>query len=122
MRWTSDKWIALCLSLVLLLAPIGSAVGAVQAALADEAPLAMQMDDRSASPCADCAEHGAKVNAHACCEGTSCALIGGCAACAATFDRLRLPTPIVSLLGSFSDTVPAAVSHDPDVSLRPPRA
>ena len=119
MRWTSDKWIALCLSLVLLLAPIGSAVGAVQAALADEAPLAMQMDDRSASPCADCAEHGAKVNAHACCEGTSCALIGGCAA---TFDRLRLPTPIVSLLGSFSDTVPAAVSHDPDVSLRPPRA
>ncbi len=120
---TPHKLISLLLAGLMLLAPLGN----VFAGLAQQGhpmPAAAHlMPAQQAGDCASC--QGAADIQHQgkpCCEGASCALMGGCSACAATFFSLRVPVRVSLISVPAADSSVALLSRDPDLFLRPPRA
>lgn len=116
-----NKLIAICLTWLLLLTPVVNAVAAVSMSSAHGMP-DMPMSGSQQGNCADCVQHAGNGKAKPCCDGASCALMGGCSACAATFPALRLPVPVVASVGRLHSNVPLLVSFEPEHFLRPPRA
>lgn len=117
---SSNKLIAICLAWLILLAPVGNVVAALAVPSASaHASHSMQMLKEQGG-CADCHEHNG--TGKSCCDGTSCALMGGCSGCAAVFPLLRLPIAVDSASRRLSLPPSILVSVDPDRYLRPPRA
>ena len=121
MTSTPHKLLALCLAWLLLLAPLGNVMAAFSVPPGQDMH-EMHMSAASTGSCADCPQHADSAKHKICCEGTSCALMGGCGACAATFQAMRLPERVALGSALSANTCHSVSSHDPDTHLRPPRA
>ncbi|RMG36320.1 MAG: hypothetical protein D6720_05380 [Gammaproteobacteria bacterium] len=120
MARSSNRLIAFCLAWLVLLAPVGNALAALSAPSGHDAPT-LQMDGAHGA-CDSCQEHDNMDKGKPCCDGASCALMGGCAACAAVFPFFHLPIAVDSTSRRLPLLPSTFLSADPDRFLRPPRA
>jgi hypothetical protein len=117
----THKLLSLFLAGLMLLAPLGNAFASLAGQGAPMAVgshgMASQMGD-----CANCVAPGdGDYQGKPCCDGASCALMGGCGACAATFFSVRMPVRVTVPGLAVPEAAAVLLSHEPDLFLRPPR-